>query len=145
MSDAWPGIRHFAPHEFDSPDAPGSGLRMDLGFIQRLQVARDHARVPFRITSGYRTQAHNATLDGAAKFSAHLSGHAADIAWDGLAELLRILWGLSLAGFQRIGVKAGVRISLRRVGLHGFVHVDDDPRKPRPALWTYPVGVKHMA
>ena len=76
-------MRYFKLTEFDSPDAPGSGAKMDKEFLAMIDEARHLAGVPFKINSGYRTQAHHEALGKrgykTAKNSAHLTGHAADI------------------------------------------------------------------
>ena len=63
-------MRYFNYHEFDSPDAIGSGEHMmDDDFLQMLDRARHLAGVPFRINSGYRTKEHNKQVGG--KQTAH--------------------------------------------------------------------------
>ena len=52
-------MRNFNLKEFDSPDLSGSGLNMDKDFLSMLDNARDIAKTPFKITSGYRTKEHN--------------------------------------------------------------------------------------
>ena len=49
-------LKYFKFSEFDSPDKPESGKDMDGTFIQLLDKARGIANIPFRITSGYRTE-----------------------------------------------------------------------------------------
>ena len=72
-------LNYFTLDEFDSPDAPGSGAEhMDQQFLMRLDRARAVAKVPFVITSGYRTQAHHDALTAqgypTSSTSAHLKG-----------------------------------------------------------------------
>ncbi len=93
-----------------------------------LQCIREHFGKPVTITSGYRTAAHNAAVDGA-KSSQHLLGRAADIRVEGVsvedvatyAESLMPDWG----GVGRYPVKAGRTT--------GWVHVDTRANKSR---WT---------
>ena len=119
--------KYFTPAEFDSPDAPGSGARMKPSFISRLDSARAVAGVPFVITSGYRTPQHNEQVGGIPD-SAHTRGRAADISLQELRpeQQLAVITALHEAGFRRLGWSPG-----------SFVHVDDDPSKPSPALWDY--------
>ena len=70
--------RHFTLSEFDSPDKPGSGDRMDRNFVAMLDEARDIAGVSFKVTSGYRTELRNREVGGKVN-SSHLIGKAADI------------------------------------------------------------------
>ena len=77
-------FKHFTWEEFDSPDAPGSGYMCSLDLLHKLNVAREHAKCPFKITSGYRTKAYNKDLQKrgykASVNSSHCKGLAADIA-----------------------------------------------------------------
>lgn len=113
----------FDLREFDSPDNPGSGKNMQVEFITRLSEARRLAGVPFKINSGFRTQARN-MLVGGSPGSSHLGGWASDIACrDGLSRQ-KILTALIQAGFKRIGIAAT------------FIHADCDPSK-KPSIWLY--------
>lgn len=114
---------NFKPHEFDSPDAPGSGRNMRLTTLAMLQNARNIAGIPFKINSGYRTKAHNAKVKGV-KNSAHTRGYAIDIATT-TATQPKIIAALRSAGFRRIGI------------YKTFVHADNDPSLPTPATWYY--------
>lgn len=114
---------NFKPYEFDSPDAPGSGMNMHLSTLQMLQQARTIAGIPFKINSGYRTKAHNAKVGGV-KNSSHTRGYAIDIATT-TATQPKIIAALRSAGFRRIGI------------YKSFVHADNDPSLPTPATWYY--------
>ena len=70
--------KYFNTSEFDSPDVPGSGKNMQHSTLLMLCEARKIADVPFKINSGYRTEAHNSKVGGVTN-SAHLKGYAADI------------------------------------------------------------------
>lgn len=115
--------KYFSLSEFDSPDLPNSGVNMDSDFLQMLDSARDISGIPFKITSGYRTEVHNAKVGGVAN-SSHLRGYAADIACGSGSDRWKIIDSLIKAGFNRIGVAKT------------FVHVDNDPDKSS-AIWTY--------
>ena len=115
--------KYFSLSEFDSPDLPHSGINMDSSFLQMLDTARDKAGIPFKITSGYRTESHNAKVGGVSN-SSHLRGYAADVAVSNGGERWIIIDSLIKAGFNRIGVAKG------------FIHVDNDPDQS-PAIWTY--------
>ncbi|HRI28150.1 MAG TPA: D-Ala-D-Ala carboxypeptidase family metallohydrolase [Chitinophagales bacterium] len=114
---------NFKPHEFDSPDAPGSGMNMRLSTLQMLQNARNIAALPFKINSGFRTIAHNNKVKGV-KNSAHTRGYAIDIATT-TATQAKVIAALRSAGFKRIGI------------YKTFVHADNDPNLPTPATWYY--------
>ena len=55
-------LEFFKISEFDSPDLPGSGGKMQVSTLLKLVQARKLAGVPFVINSGYRTPEHNAKL-----------------------------------------------------------------------------------
>lgn len=74
----WSSILYFKPHEFDSPDSPGSGENMDYELVSVLDSLRAYVNEPLKIASGIRTQKYNNSIGGA-KDSAHVDGMAADI------------------------------------------------------------------
>jgi zinc D-Ala-D-Ala carboxypeptidase len=110
------------PQEFDSRDAPGSGVNMQKSTLIKLQKARDIAGIPFKINSAFRTVAHNRAVGGSAN-SAHTRGHAVDIAATTGAQKFRIVQAAMQAGFTRIGI------------YRNFIHVDDDPSLPQNVIW----------
>ena len=116
---------YFKLSEFDSPDEPGSGSNMDPTFLDALDEARDLAGVPFRISSGFRSKAHNAEVGGVPS-SAHCQGFAADIACTGSRERLLIVRALISAGINRIGISTN------------FIHADASDTKSAEVLWLYP-------
>lgn len=120
----WSYIRHFEPHEFDSPDAPDSWQQMNLQFVERLDNAREAANVPFEISSGYRTEEHNAQVGGVPD-SAHRKGLAVDIEVPRSRDRFYILHALLDEGFHRIGIGPD------------FIHVDNDKSKDEQVIWTY--------
>ena len=118
-------LKYFSYEEFDSPDLPNSGLaNMDKDFLKKLDRAREIAKIPFKINSGYRTDDHNKKVGGKIN-SSHRFGYAADIAIRNSRERHDILAALQAAGFNRFGIASG------------FIHVDNDPQKPPNVLWTY--------
>jgi uncharacterized protein YcbK (DUF882 family) len=94
-----------------------------------IDEARHLAGVPFKINSGYRTQAHHNSLAKkgykTAKNSAHLRGFAADIHAPDSRTRYAIVQALIKVGFNRIGVA------------NTFIHVDNDPSLPEDVIWTY--------
>ena len=117
-------MRYFNFEEFDSPDEPGSGHNMDDTFLEMLDEARAIAGVPFAITSGFRTPAHNRKVKGT-KGSSHMQGLAADIACADSYTRAIIVNALMDAGFMRIGIA------------DTFIHCDCDTQKPEPRFWLY--------
>ena len=123
-------MKYFKISEFDSPDEMGSGVNMQDSTLQMLDHAREIAKVPFKINSGYRTQSHNAYVGGVqpglkSKGSSHLFGYAADIAATDSRTKYIIVDSLLQAGFNRIGIAKT------------FIHVDNDPDKDPNVIWTY--------
>lgn len=117
-------IQYFQPHEFDSPDKPGTGYKMDYFFLKRLDRARGFAGIPFKINSGYRTKKHNKKVGGV-EDSSHVKGLAVDIKIKTSEERYIIVKALIRAGFDRIGIG------------ESFIHVDADESKQSPVIWVY--------
>ena len=119
----WKEIKFFTAEEFKCPCCGKNHIRRKL--VLKLDLAREIAGVPFFITSGYRCAKHNKDIGGS-KTSSHLKGLAADIAVQNNIVRLKILKGLIIAGFRRIGIGKD------------FIHCDIDDNKPNN-LWLYPV------
>mgnify|MGYP006253469129 FL=1 len=119
---------HFETHEFDCPNLPNSGINMDSSFLQMLNDARSIAGIPFKITSGYRSVAHNKKIGGVQN-SSHLIGKACDISIKSGQERYIILNALIQAGFRRLGVAKS------------FIHADNDSLEQggtkNSSIWTY--------
>jgi uncharacterized protein YcbK (DUF882 family) len=114
----------FEYSEFDSADESGSYINMDVGFLNKLSKARELAAIGFKITSAYRSPAHNAKVGGVPS-SSHTIGRAVDIYAPTSRQKYIIINALLQAGFNRIGVAKN------------FIHVDDDPSKDEDVIWTY--------
>lgn len=112
--------------------------RISLELINKLQLSRDYLQRTIDVSSGCRCAAHN-KAEGGSKTSSHLvKSHdrneprctAADIivvSEQDAAEKVTAL--LSRGRFSRLGVRSH--------GTRMFIHVDVDPAKPHPRLWTY--------
>lgn len=101
---------------------------IDARLVQKLNVARDLARVPFKINSACRCQQYNASVGGVPS-SAHTKGLAVDIAYSNGDVLFRMVRALMQAGFERVEIgKTGPAA--------GWVHVDLDHSKPWPCMWV---------
>jgi len=118
-------MRYFELTEFTCKCGCGRNF-MDSDFLERLDRARELAGIPFTITSGFRCEKHNRESGGKLD-SAHLSGHAADIATPTSGIRFRVLKALLDAGFRRIGWNAPKK----------FVHVDSDPQKSQDVAFDY--------
>ena len=118
----WSKIKHFKQKEFCCKCGCG-GCDVHPQLVLALDLARTYAGIPFTISSGFRCQEHNANV-GSKPTSSHTRGMAADIVYANGSDGLVMLKAL-LPYFDRVGVG------------DGFIHVDIDPDKPSPALWTY--------
>jgi zinc D-Ala-D-Ala carboxypeptidase len=116
-------LENFKLSEFDSPDQLGSGSKMNPDFLERLDKARAIAGIPFKINSGYRTEAHNKKVGGEPN-SAHTKGFAADIAYSGGSNGYKILTALMQVGFTRLGI------------YKTWIHCDSDPSLPSKVIWS---------
>ena len=114
----------FEYSEFNSPDERDSYMNMDVSFLNKLSKARELAAIGFKITSGYRSPAHNAKVGGVPS-SSHTVGRAVDIYAPTSTQKYIIINSLLQVGFNRIGVAKN------------FIHVDDDPNKSEDVIWTY--------
>ena len=114
----------FEYSEFNSPDERNSYMNMDVSFLNKLSKARELAAIGFKITSGYRSPAHNAKVGGVPS-SSHTVGRAVDIYAPTSTQKYIIINSLLQVGFNRIGVAKN------------FIHVDDDPSKAEDVIWTY--------
>lgn len=93
-------MTHFRSEEFDCRCCGANEMQPE--FLALLEQAREISHVPYRILSGYRCAKHNDAVGSTS--NNHVRGVAADIqAVDGPARG-RILRGLYLSGFRRIGI-----------------------------------------
>lgn len=117
-------------HYFKDSEVMG----LDRELVSMLDLARDKAGVPFLITSGLRTPERNSMLTGAVSDSAHLKGLAVDLALSGSDHILnRILYGLYIAGFDRIGQYFSVE---GKTLIPHHLHVDIDKTKPSQVTFS---------
>ena len=88
-------VREFACH--DGTDA----VYVDRGLVIHLQAIRNWACAPVKITSGYRTPAHNKKIGGSVS-SYHVEGQAADIVVTGktVEEVARFAEAIGVTGIE---------------------------------------------
>jgi len=115
--------RYFKNEEFTCKC--GCGLNnFDKETLISLDIAREFADTPFVINSGCRCEKHNKAVGGK-ETSSHLKGFAVDIKAITSIQRSRILHGLVLAGFTRIGIAKS------------FIHADMDVDKAQDVCWLY--------
>ena len=117
-------MEHFKDSEFKCCDECGKG-RGDIRIesLVKLEDAREIAGVPFILNSSIRCKKHNAEVGGR-EFSSHITG-AFDIACTNSQQRFKIVRGLIIAGFTRIGIAKT------------FIHADDEVTKPAGVIWLY--------
>ena len=124
----WSNYPNFSAGEFRCKHT--GQLRMDSGFMDRLQALRTDYGKGMAISSGYRDKTHPIEARKSEP-GAHSTGHACDVTVLG-GDALRLI-GLALKyGFTGIGVKQS--------GNNRFIHLDDlqhEPNRPRPWVWSY--------
>jgi len=104
----------------------GCGLDMDVFALTMFDIARSESGIPFYINSGARCAEYNAKIGGKSN-SAHIRGLAFDIRFDDDIHMLKIIVGLTKAGFNRIGINMAKK----------FIHADCDLSLPHPAYFKY--------
>ena len=98
MAIKWNRYRYFSTSDF--PPAKGEPAQK---LLEMLDEAREEAGVPFIITSGVRKPKKNQKAGGADD-SAHMRGLAVDISIPNSHARYKILRGLILVGFHRLGI-----------------------------------------
>lgn len=116
-------MRYFKQSEFECNC--GCGMTVQDDFKQKLDNARHNSRTPYVLNSAARCEYHNKKVGGSPT-SSHIKGVAADISYSNIFQLVKIIYGLSKIGFNRIGVNNEKK----------FIHVDQDEQKNN-AIWSY--------
>lgn len=114
-------MQYFKLDEFKCKCGCGQN-KINNKLLDLLDSARDEAKTPFIITSGYRCPEHNKAVNGV-KNSSHVKGYAADIAINQSNK--DTILNACKKYFSRIGIAKT------------FIHVDCDPDKSSPAIWYY--------
>ena len=118
-------MKYFHPDEFRCQHCGSEGIKSS--FTEKLDAIREECGFPFLISSGYRCPEHPIEAKKE-KPGAHSTGHAADIAVTG-EQAIRVL---------EIAIKHGIkRIGVNQKGGGRFIHLDTDPDRPSPAIWSY--------
>lgn len=110
-----PQYQYFQAHEV---------YKLKPELVRMLDKARGYAGIPFVITSGYRSKAHNKRVGGVPN-SAHTKGLAVDLRARTSKDRFTIISALIKAGFSRIGIG------------RTFIHADIDSSKSAQVAWLY--------
>ena len=100
---------------------------IDSDHLERLNMARHYAGIPFKITSGCRCEKHNKDVGGSDN-SDHLPRPqcaGSDIECTSSRERYRIIKALLWAGFNRIGIG------------EDFIHAGNREDNPKDVIWIY--------
>jgi len=116
-------LRHFKRSEFTCKCGCGETVISDE-LLQSLDKAREFAKIPFIINSGYRCKNHPESKKNPT--SSHIKGLAADIKCEDSSTRAIMMDALVFAEFERFGLHKS------------FIHVDIDVcDKPSPVIWLY--------
>lgn len=116
--------KNFNSKEFDSPDMPFSGLKMDSDFMKKLQKLRSYYGYPISIESGHRSETHNEAVGGVPD-STHVSFEGADVKARNSRERFLLVKLALLVGFTRIGINETT------------IHLDSSKDEDQRVLWHY--------
>lgn len=116
--------KHFPESEFKRASPSGSLQNMKQTTMDRFDLARDLAGIPFVINSAYRSYTWERSK-GRSGTGAHTLGQAMDIKTTSERERFIILCALISAGFTRIGIAKT------------FIHADDSEKHTQKIVWLY--------
>lgn len=114
-------IDYFAESEFRACIPKCEKSHMNKSFMERLNIARRYAGIPFVLNSAFRSSEFDMQR-GRTGNSYHCKGRAVDIRCLDSSSRAVIVDALIRAGFRGIGIS------------NTFIHVDDRPLK---CLWLY--------
>ncbi len=102
--------------------ACGCDILPDIGFLERLESAREMYNKPMVITSGMRCAEYQFYLNPSVRLSGHI-GHGVDVRCSTSWDRWELFQALLRAGFNRIGF------------YDGHVHFDCHPQLPKNKIW----------
>lgn len=116
---------HFTDAEVEGLD-PEFVAKLDLATAKTAEISLEKRRIPFVITSGFRTAETNQSLGGAVSNSAHLKGLAVDLHVETSHDIWVMVAALNTVGINRVGVY--VDANCQPVHLHCDVDPDKVPQ-----------------
>lgn len=98
-------LKYFKEHEFFCKCGCGKGklTEMNPHLLQKLDLARDIAQIPFNVNSGARCEQHNQQCKGSPN-SEHIECNAVDIHCIDSVARYKILTACLAVGIKRIGI-----------------------------------------
>ena len=115
-------LKYFKRNEFKCKCGCGE-TSISENLLEMLDEARNLAKIPFIISSGYRCVSHPESLKNPS--SSHIKGLAVDIKCTDSKSRALIIDALGYAGFKRFGIS------------DSFIHADIDNGKSNPVIWLY--------
>jgi uncharacterized protein YcbK (DUF882 family) len=115
-------LKYFKKSEFTCKCGCGETVISD-DLLYSLDEAREFAKLPFVISSGYRCENHPESKKNPT--SSHIKGLAVDIKCTDSKTRAIIMDALGYVGFRRFGIAKS------------FIHVDIDNEKSNPVIWLY--------
>ncbi len=116
--------KHFTEREFEKCSPACSLQDMRQATMDRLDLARDIAGIPFVLNSAYRSSAWDRSK-GRSGTGAHTMGCAVDIRCTSDAARWKLIDALIAAGFNRIGIAKT------------YIHADDSTYHTHKVVWLY--------
>ena len=116
--------KYFKDSEFRACVPSCSIDDMEQSTLDRLDIARELAGIPFVLNSAYRSVEWEISK-GRSGEGAHTEGRAVDIRCNSNANRLKIVSALIQAGFNRIGIGKT------------YIHADDSPNRTQNVMWHY--------
>ncbi len=98
-----PEFKYFKPEEVVGLDTEFAS-KLDLATAKTAELSFEKRRIPFIITSGFRSPEANQSLVGAVSDSAHTKGLAVDLLVSNSHEVWVIIAALTSVGINRIGI-----------------------------------------
>ncbi len=117
-----PEFKYFTQEEVVGLD-PEFVSKLDIATARTADISVEKRRVPFVITSGFRSPDQNQSVIGSVADSSHLTGHAVDLKVVNSHEVWVMVAALTEAGINRIGVY----VNKEWQPIH--IHCDDDSGK----------------
>ncbi len=114
-------LEHKISEQFAPPEKVITNIKILNGYVQQ---ARTLMNRPFKITSGYRCKALNTRVGGVSN-SEHLTGQGVDIAFNSVADAVKM-------------AEIFIDLGIKRVGLGwNFLHIGISPTHPQKVVFMY--------
>lgn len=116
--------KFFSESEFKRASPSGSLQNMKQSTMDRFDMARQYAGIPFVINSAFRSHEWERSR-GRSGTGSHTLGQALDIRATNDRTRGKVLLGLIRAGFTRIGIAKT------------YIHADDSQKHTQEVVWLY--------